>query len=163
MEAPSAAFPLTWHRVLELEKGGIAFASLTHSAGISSTGDAALDRLLPLPEWFDVPAGTARAINSAKDRARRVVALGTTVVRAIESSIHLGRVVPRSGVTRLKIGTDHPPKVVDGLITGMHEEGTSHVQLMRAFCDESLVERAYVEAEELGYRGHEYGDLSLLM
>ena len=110
-----------------------------------------------------MPESTAQAIRTAKENARRVVALGTTVVRAVESSTRGGIVVPKSGVTRLTIGPHRPPEVVDALITGMHDEGASHLELMEAFCDRLVIERGYAEAGELGYLGHEYGDLSLLM
>lgn len=162
VEPPSAAFPLTWDQLLRLEDDGIEVAALTHAAGISSSGDAALDERLPLPEWFDVPEATAHAIQRARDEGRRVVALGTTVARATESAVQNGIVVPGAGLTRLKIGPDRPPQVVDALVTGMHDQGSSHLDLMRAFTDTLLIERGYAEAEEKGYLAHEYGDLALL-
>ena len=163
VEPPSASFPLTWQQILRMHARGIEIVAITHSAGISSTGDPALDVRLPLPEWFDVPAATAAAINRTKDADRRVVAVGTSVVRAVESCVVDGRARALSGVTSLRLGSHRQPALVDALVSGLHEHGTSHLDLVRAFVDDETVTRGYAEAEAFDYRMHEYGDVSLMM
>ena len=140
-------------------------ASLTHAAGLSSTGDDALDAMLPLPERFDLPAATVRAIADAQRRGGRVVAVGTTVVRALEgcARLHGGELVPGEGTTDLRIDARFRPRVVDGLLTGMHGIGSSHRELMQAFAPEPLLGRAWAHAEERGYMDHEFGDVCLVM
>jgi S-adenosylmethionine:tRNA ribosyltransferase-isomerase len=160
VEPPSAAFSLTWHQLLNLQKRGIKVATILHSAGISSSGDEKMDKLFPLAEYFEVSLETKQQIEAAKSREGRVIALGTTVARALESAFTQGFV--SQGYTTLKLGPETKPKVVDALVTGMHEEGTSHLELMKAFCSCNILERAKQEAEREGYRSHEFGDLTLL-
>jgi S-adenosylmethionine:tRNA ribosyltransferase-isomerase len=159
VEPPSASFPLTWDLVLQLRDRGIQIASLLHGAGISSTGSAELDQRLPLAEWYEIPERTLERTARAKSRGHRVVAVGTTVVRALESAAHSGRL---SGLTSLRIQSDEPIRSVTSLITGLHELQTSHMGIVDAFCDPALVRRGYAEADQKGYRSHEFGDVSLL-
>ena len=115
-----------------LRARGAAFATLTHAAGISSTGDAELDRLLPLDEPYDIPASTARLIEACRDRGGRVIAIGTTVVRALEHAARAdGSVRPGAGTATQRIGPASPLRCVDAIVSGTHEPGTSHYDLLR--------------------------------
>ena len=108
-EAPSASFALDWHAVETMRARGLGFATLTHAAGISSTGDAALDRLLPFDEPYLVPHVTAAAIHDARRRGGRIVAVGTTVVRALEHAAGRdGHVVAGPAIADNRIGTSTP-------------------------------------------------------
>ena len=159
LEAPSASFLLTWDTVLALQNKGVQVVPLFHAAGISSTGEERLDALLPLPEYYQIPLVTAKTVNLAKQEKRRVIALGTSVTRALESAATpQKRVRPGEGVTTLLLSPSYGLKIVNGLVTGMHESGTSHLQLLQSFAPWPLIERAYSQAEERGYLWHEYGD-----
>jgi S-adenosylmethionine:tRNA ribosyltransferase-isomerase len=155
-EMPSAGRPFS-ERVLErLEARGIAVASIVLHAGVSSLerGEA------PYPERFRVPPATVAAVNAAQ----RVIAVGTTVVRALESAADEdGTVRPAEGWTRLVIGPDRPSKVVDGIITGWHEPDASHLLMLEAIAGRRLVERSYAAALADGYRWHEFGDSHFLL
>ncbi|KFE62761.1 S-adenosylmethionine:tRNA ribosyltransferase-isomerase [Hyalangium minutum] len=164
-EAPSAGLPLTWALLLELRRRGVRFASLTHAAGLSSTGDAALDAALPRPERFELPASTVEAIHATRASGGRVVAVGTTVVRALEGRAAQagGRLTAGEGVTDLLMGPGFIPKVVSGLLTGVHEPATSHYMLLQAFAPLALLREAAQIAEKRGYLGHEFGDSCLIL
>ncbi len=165
VEMPSAGRPLTWALLGELRARGVRIASLTHAAGLSSTGDPAIDAALPLPERFDVPASTVRAIAETRRAGHRVVAAGTTVVRALEGSakLHGGELLPGEGTTDLRIDARFRPRVVDGLLTGLHELGSSHRELTQAFAPEPLLARAWAHADARGYQDHEFGDVCLVL
>jgi S-adenosylmethionine:tRNA ribosyltransferase-isomerase len=164
-EPPSAGLPLTWTLLLELRRRGVRFASLTHAAGLSSTGDPALDAALPRPECSDIPASTVEAIHATRATGGRVVAVGTTVVRALEgrAASSGGILTPGEGVTDLLLGPGFVPQVVSGLLTGVHEPTTSHFTLLQAFAPIPLIQEAARVAERLGYLGHEFGDSSLIL
>ena len=164
-EAPSAGRPLTWRVLLEAKRRGIALAAITHAAGLSSTGEPALDAALPLPERFDIPAETVAAVARARAARGRVVAVGTTVVRALEGAAEAngGRLAPGEGRTSLRIDRDFHPRVVDGLLTGVHQPGESHFDLLQAFAPEPLLRRALAHAEHEGYLAHEFGDSCLIL
>jgi len=162
-EAPSAGRPLTWRLLLEARRRGTLLAAITEGAGLSSTGDAALDAALPLPERFEVSAAAVRAIEEAHARGGRVIAVGTSVVRALESAAASGLVRAASGETDLVIGPGYRPRVVDGLFTGLHEPTASHFELLQAFAPRAQLEAAYVHAERGGYLGHEFGDTNLIL
>jgi len=162
VEPPSAGFAFTWDLLFALRAKGVKIVSLLHSAGLSSTGDTDLDALLPLSEWYQIPAETVAAIESARAQRQRVVALGTTVLRALESAAQSGELQSGEGLSELKIRPGYRFKVVNALITGMHEPGSSHMRILNALFPLSVIEQGYREAEERGYRGHEYGDLSFL-
>jgi S-adenosylmethionine:tRNA ribosyltransferase-isomerase len=159
-ETPSAGRFFTWSLLGSLGRRGVRVAALTHAAGLSSTGDAAVDALLPLPERFDLPAATVRAVGLARAERRRVVAVGTTVVRALEgcAARNGGELVAGEGMTDLHIDARFRPRIVDTVLTGLHEVGSSHRELLRAFVAEPLLTRALAHAEESGYLGHEFGD-----
>ncbi len=158
-EMPSAARPFTHDVVLDLVSSGIALAPITLHTGVSSpeAGEP------PCPERFAVPAATARLVNDTRAANGRVVAVGTTVTRALESAADTdGRVRPENGWTELVLGAGRPVRVVDGLITGWHAPGASHLDLLVAVAGDSTVRRAYGEALDTGYLWHEFGDSALL-
>jgi S-adenosylmethionine:tRNA ribosyltransferase-isomerase len=165
VEAPSAGRPLTIALIQDLRRRGIRLERLTHAAGLSSTGDPAIDAWLPLPERYEIPPGTVEAVAGTRAKGGRVVAVGTTVVRALEgaAAANGGRLRAGAGVTDLRVGRQHQPRVVNGLLTGLHEPGTSHFSLASAFAPPALLQAAFLHAEERGYLGHEFGDSSLLL
>jgi S-adenosylmethionine:tRNA ribosyltransferase-isomerase len=158
-EAPSAGFILDWRGIGEIRARGVAFATLTHAAGISSTGDAGLDRLLPLDEPYAIPSSTAASIEACKERGGRVIAIGTTVVRALEHAARVdGTVRAGEGTASQRIGPLTPLRCVDAIVSGTHERGTSHYDVLRAFQDDEVLARMEREADAIGYRTHEFGD-----
>jgi S-adenosylmethionine:tRNA ribosyltransferase-isomerase len=161
VEMPSAGRSLRWPTLSALINEGVTVASLTHAAGLSSTGDAALDATLPLPERYEIPEETVRAIRGA----RRVVAVGTTVVRALEGNARSngGALKPGAGETDLVIGPNTSLAVVDGILSGMHEPGSSHFELLSAFAPTELLLEAAAHAEDAGYLVHELGDTTLVL
>jgi S-adenosylmethionine:tRNA ribosyltransferase-isomerase len=162
-EPPSAGFVLDWQLLSAFRQRGIQFATLTHAAGISSTGDPTLDRRLPLDEPYRIPVATEQAIALALCEGRRVVAIGTTVVRALEdSAATYGSVAAGDGVARLRLGPDTHLRVVDAILSGTHESGTSHYDLLHAFADGAVLRRADDALDSAGYRTHEYGDSVLI-
>jgi S-adenosylmethionine:tRNA ribosyltransferase-isomerase len=159
-EPPSAGFMLSWATVTSLARRGIEFATLTHAAGISSTGDPRLDVRLPLDEPYTIPAVTAEKIRNARNR---IIAVGTTVVRALEDAAWAnGRITPGPGVARLKLGQQTRLRMVDVILSGTHESGTSHHRLLRAFVPRQLLQRMDEQLEAQGYRTHEFGDSVLV-
>ena len=163
-EVPSAAFMLDWRTIQSLRGRGASFATITHAAGLSSTGDAGLDRLLPFDEPYYIPASAATLINAAPGEGGRVIAIGTTVVRALE---HAGRegggVRSGEGIATQRIGAHTTLRVADAIVSGMHERGTSHYELLRAFQDDRALARMDLEAEAHRYRAHEFGDSVFLL
>ncbi|GAB7143080.1 S-adenosylmethionine:tRNA ribosyltransferase-isomerase [Mycobacterium riyadhense] len=159
-EMPSAARPFSAEVVSALVAEGVAIAPITLHTGVSSAEPGEP----PAPELFDVPPATARLVNVTRGAGRRVVAVGTTVTRAVESAADGDGVVhPAFGWTDLVLGPDRPCRVVDGLITGWHEAGASHLLLLEAVAGPELVAMAYREAVEHGYLWHEFGDSALLL
>ena len=162
-EPPSAGFALDWHVLSQMRDRGVEFETITHAAGISSTGDEELDRLLPFDEPYRIPEVTARAIQRARERGGRIVAVGTTVVRALEhAATGDGRVRSGEGVATQRIGPSVRLRVVDAVLSGTHEPGTSHYELLRAFLDDATLERASKELDECDYLTHEFGDSVLI-
>jgi S-adenosylmethionine:tRNA ribosyltransferase-isomerase len=155
-ESPSAGFALDWTTLGALRSRAIGFTTITLAAGISSTGDAALDARLPLDEPYRISEVAATAIRRTKAKGGRVIAFGTTVVRALE---HGGS---GDGVADQRIGPDTRLRVVDAVLSGTHEPHESHYQLLRAFQDDSTLARASAALEERGYRTHEFGDSVLV-
>lgn len=162
-EPPSAGFVVDWGMLARLSARGVGFATLTHAAGISSTGDPALDARLPLDEPYLIPAATARAVAKTKASGGRVVALGTTVTRALEgAALRDGTVRVGAGLATGRIGRGTRLRVVDAIVTGAHEPTDSHYELLRAFAGDVVLARATAELERRGYRTHEFGDSLLL-
>jgi S-adenosylmethionine:tRNA ribosyltransferase-isomerase len=162
-EPPSAGFGLDWGLLRKLGQRDVGFATLTHAAGISSTGDPALDVRLPFDEPYHLPVATVRAIAATRARGGRVVAVGTTVTRALEHAARGGTGVrPGSGLATQRIGAGTRLRVVDALLSGAHQPGESHYELLRAFAGESVLRRMTAALEQQGYRTHEFGDSVLL-
>jgi S-adenosylmethionine:tRNA ribosyltransferase-isomerase len=162
-EPPSAGFVLDWRTIAEVRAHGANFATLTHAAGISSTGDAELDRRLPFDEPYHIPESTVLAIERARERGGRIIAIGTTVVRALEHAAGRdGRVRSGYGLATQRIGPASRLRVVDAILSGVHERGTSHYQLLRAFMDDAMLRRADREMDAASYRNHEFGDSVLI-
>jgi S-adenosylmethionine:tRNA ribosyltransferase-isomerase len=159
-EMPSAGRPFSTELVTELVSRGIAIAPITLHTGVSSQ-DAGEP---PQPERYRVPATTARTVNLTRSWGGRVIAVGTTVTRALESAAdRTGVVHGRSGWTELVLGPQRAALVVDGLITGWHQPGSSHLDLLEAVAGTELVERAYHAAVRARYLWHEFGDSCLLL
>lgn len=165
VEMPSAGRGLRASTLFALRKRGIEIASITHAAGLSATGDPAIDARLPLPERFEVPAATVRAIARARARGGRSIAVGTSVVRALESAARAsfpGTLTATSGTTDLLLRPGAALAVVDALITGVHEADTTHFMLLGAFASRAVLDAALVAAEREGLLAHEFGDVWLV-
>jgi S-adenosylmethionine:tRNA ribosyltransferase-isomerase len=159
-EPPSAGFALDWQVLAALRNCGVAFATLTHAAGISSTGDDALDQRLPLDEPYFIPSATAVAIRKAPGR---IVAIGTTVVRALEhAATNRRQVLAGPGLAIQRVGPATHLRVVDVMLSGTHEPRTSHYELLRAFTDDVTLSHVNCALEKHNYRSHEFGDSVLV-
>jgi S-adenosylmethionine:tRNA ribosyltransferase-isomerase len=143
----------------------VQIADITLHTGVSSL-EVEVDEVEdhPLyPEPFHIPDDTAALVNVAHDEGRRVIAVGTTVVRALESAWDGDKVQPAAGFTRLYIQPAKGVHVVDGLITGLHDPVTSHLAMLYAIAGQKLVREAYAEAVREGYLWHEFGDSHLIL
>jgi S-adenosylmethionine:tRNA ribosyltransferase-isomerase len=159
-EMPSAGRPFTHGLVTRLVSRGVAVAPVTLHTGVSSqeAGEA------PQPERFAVPAATARLVNAVRAGGGRVVAVGTTVTRALESAVSdQGVVEARRGWTDRVVTPADPPRVVTGLVTGWHDPMASHLLLVEAVAGSDLAQRAYEAAVSEEYLWHEFGDAALLL
>lgn len=157
-EMPSAGRPFTSELLVRLMSAGITVAPLTLHAGVSSPE---FDEP-PAPERYIVPASTARLVASTRRAGKRVVAVGTTVVRALETDAENGGIGGR-GWTDLVLGPGRPARIVNGLITGLHLPESSHLLLLEAVAGAQLVEPAYTSAIDRGYLWHEFGDSMLFL
>jgi S-adenosylmethionine:tRNA ribosyltransferase-isomerase len=158
-EVPSAGFALDWKTVEAMRGKGIHFATVTHAAGISSTGDPQLDARLPLDEAYFIPRSVADAIGQAQARGNRIIAIGTTVVRALEDAARFDGIVrPGKGLARQRIDRATRLRVIDAILSGTHEPGTSHHDLLRAFIDDVSLRCMDEALNAHGYRTHEFGD-----
>jgi len=159
-EMPSAGRPFTDRLVTDLVTSGVTVAPITLHTGVSSSelGEP------PSPERFAVPGSTARLVETTHTAGGRVIAVGTTVTRALETVADAdGHVGPGSGWTDLVLGAERPTRVVDGLITGWHAPGASHLSLLDAVVGARAVREAYDSALAAGYLWHEFGDSALLL
>jgi S-adenosylmethionine:tRNA ribosyltransferase-isomerase len=164
-EMPSAARPITPRMKELLEESGIRFAPIVLHTGVSSLeieGEIVEGEAM-YPEPFFVSKETAGAVNRTHLAGGRVIAVGTTVVRALESAWTPDGVVPRAGFSRLQVNPDRGVHAVDGLLTGFHDPVTSHLALLGAFLGMDGVRDAYAEAIRKGYLWHEFGDSHLVM
>jgi S-adenosylmethionine:tRNA ribosyltransferase-isomerase len=162
-EPPSAGFTLSWETVRCMARKGVEFATLTHAAGISSTGDPQLDARLPFDEPYRIPFYTAEAIARAKQRSGRIIAVGTTVVRAVEhAALPGGTVKAGFGMATQKIGPATRLRIVDALFSGTHAKGTSHYDLLGAFASAKTLAHMEQQLDSHGYRTHEFGDSILV-
>jgi S-adenosylmethionine:tRNA ribosyltransferase-isomerase len=159
-EMPSAARPFTPAVVTDLVARGVTFAPITLHCGVSSL-EAGED---PYPEQYDVPPATARLVNLTRQSGGRVIAVGTTVVRALETTA-LGAVpmAATAGWTSHVVTPETGLRVVDGLLTGLHEPRSSHLRMLAAFHREDLLGDCYDAALSNGYLWHEFGDVHLLL
>lgn len=160
VEMPSAGRAITAKTLLDLQARGVELAKVTHAAGLSSIGDAAVDAILPLPERFEVTEETWEAIARTKARKGRVIAIGTSTARALEGGARAGGV--RTGITDLRIGRGTRRAIVDAVLTGVHDADTSHYSLLGAFADEATLALALERAKSEGMLGHEMGDACLV-
>jgi len=159
-EMPSAARPFTGRLVTELVSRGVQFAPVTLHTGVAS----AEAHEPPYPERFSVPETSARLINAAKAGDGRVVAVGTTAVRAVESAAGADGVVrARAGWTDLVVTPERGVRVVDGLLTGLHEPEASHLLMLEAVAGRAAIDRGYEAALRGLYLWHEFGDVHLVL
>ncbi len=165
-EMPSAGYPFTNTLLDDLTARGMQIAGVLLHTGVSSL-EVEVEEVEqhPLyPEYFEVPAETAEAVHLAHAEGRRVIAVGTTVIRALESAWEGDRVHPAQGFTRLFV---HPARgrlqSVNGLITGLHDPITSHLAMLYALAGQALIRTAYAEAVKQGYLWHEFGDSHLIL
>lgn len=159
-EMPSAGRAFTHPLVTRLMVCGIQFAPITLHTGVSSAEEG--ER--PFPEYFKVPAFTASLINTARQKGHRIIGVGTTAVRAIESAVDVqGKVVPAEGWTEHCVGPENGLQLINGLITGFHEPRASHLQMLEALAGRNHLEIAYRAALAEEYCWHEFGDLHLIL
>jgi S-adenosylmethionine:tRNA ribosyltransferase-isomerase len=159
-EMPSAGRPFTPELVTGLVSRGVLVAPVTLHTGVSSleVGEA------PYPERFSVPQATARLVNAVHLWRGRVIAVGTTVVRALETvAAPDGTVSGDTGATTLVVTPERGLRAIDGLITGWHEPDSSHLRLLEAALGPDLLRRSYDAATTRGYRFHEFGDVQLVL
>jgi S-adenosylmethionine:tRNA ribosyltransferase-isomerase len=159
-EMPSAARGFTPELVTRLVSKGVVVAPIVLHTGVASqeAGEP------PYPERFRVGAATAAAVNNAKAAGHRIVAVGTTATRAIESVAHPGGTVAAGeGWTDLVVTPERGVHVVDGLITGWHDPEASHLLLVEAVGGPDIVDRSYTAAVDAGFAGHEFGDFHLIL
>jgi S-adenosylmethionine:tRNA ribosyltransferase-isomerase len=159
-EMPSAGRAFTPEMITELIAAGVDVAPLTLHSGVASLEE----HETPPAEFYRVPEETARRVNLARQAGGRVIAVGTTVVRALETvADDAGTVRPGLGWTKLVVSPDTGVRVVDGMLTGWHEPRASHLLMLEAVAGRSLLELSYRSAIEHGYRWHEFGDLHLIL
>lgn len=159
-EMPSAARPFTARLVTELVSRGVLFAPVTLHTGVAS----AEAHEPPYPERFAVPEASARLIDATRAGGGRVVAVGTTAVRAVESAVGAdGAVRACAGWTELVVTPERGVRVVDGLLTGLHEPQASHLLMLEAVAGRVAVERGYEAALQGRYLWHEFGDVHLVL
>ena len=160
-EMPSAGRPFTSEVVTRLVAKGVAVAPIVLHTGVASLE---ADEV-PYPERFTVPRATAALVNATRAAGGRVIAVGTTVVRALESAVdpRMGAAVEREGWTDLVITPERGVHVVDGLLTGWHEPEASHLLMLEAIGGRELLERSYAASLDEGYLWHEFGDVHLIL
>jgi S-adenosylmethionine:tRNA ribosyltransferase-isomerase len=158
-EMPSAGRPFTAELIAKLVARRIDVAPILLHTGVSSLESGEI----PYPERYEVPEWTAKRVNLARRLRGRVIAVGTTVVRALESAASEdGRVTTARGWTELVIGPERGARAIDGILTGFHDRSSSHTQMLEAIAGPALIERSYRAATEAGYLRHEFGDLQLI-
>lgn len=165
-EMPSAARPFTPRVVAALRQKGVRIADITLHTGVSSHEvKGSLAEHPFLPEWFSVPESTAKLVNQANQEGGRVIAAGTTVVRALAAATDAQRRVvgEKSGWTTIVITPDHPVPTITGLLTGLHDDATSHLAMLYAFVRPDRLRIAYEQAVQQGYLWHEFGDSNLIL
>ncbi len=163
VELPSAGKPLNFETLFRIAARGVIVSHVTHAAGLSSTGDALLDARLPMAERYEISESSAVRVGAAKARGGRVIAVGTSVTRALEAAASEGTIRAGAAYTDLILGPGSQLRTCDALLTGLHEPGTSHFSLLEAFAPRALLERGFRHAEREGYLEHEFGDSCLIL
>lgn len=163
VELPSAGKPLDFETLFRISAQGVTLARVTHAAGLSSTGDPELDARLPIAERYELTEGNVERLQRIRRQGGRVVAVGTSVTRALEAASESGVLRAGSQYTALILGPHSRLRVCDGLLTGLHEPKTSHFSLLQAFVPLRLLERAARHADLRGYLQHEFGDSCLVL
>ncbi len=158
-EMPSAARPFTPRVTDALRRAGVEIAAITLHCGVASFERP--ER--PATERYFVTALTAEAVSRARSEGRRVIAVGSTALRALESSVSGGSLAASSGWTDLTLDEMSTLQAVDGILTGFHDAGATHQSLLRAFLSKTVLRDAYAEAAEDGYHSHEFGDVHLIV
>ena len=159
-EMPSAARPFSAEVITRLVTRGVGIAPFVLHCGVSSPES----HEPPAAEWYRVPPTTAAQVNAARQAGHRVIAVGTTAVRALETVTDpAGIAHPGEGWTELVVTPDRDVRSVDGLITGWHEPGASHLAMLEAVAGADLVAASYTAALAEGYLWHEFGDSHLVL
>jgi S-adenosylmethionine:tRNA ribosyltransferase-isomerase len=159
-EMPSAGRGFTKTLVDRLLKKGVVFAPILLHTGISSLEE----NESPYPEYMEIDPVSASIINMAKNQGERIIAVGTTAIRAIETAVNGdGNLVPYQGKTELFINENYTMKIADGLITGFHEPKASHLHILKAVAGFDHIENAYQTAIKADYYWHQFGDLHLIL
>lgn len=159
-EMPSAGRAFTRPMLACLRRSGVNLAKLVLHTGVASLEN----HEAPYEEWYEVPLRTAELVRATKQNGGRVIAVGTTVVRALESSVDRdGNAIASRGWTELVITPERGVRVVDGLLTGLHEPKATHLAMLQAIAGREPIAKAYAEALEHGYLWHEFGDLHLIV
>ncbi len=159
-EMPSAGRPFTRSLLACLRRSGVQLARLVLHTGVASLEQ----HEEPYEEWYEVPLRSAELVRATHARGGRVIAVGTTVVRALESSVDAsGNVIASRGWTDLVITPERGVRVVDGLLTGLHEPKATHLAMLEAIAGHDVVARAYAEALDREYLWHEFGDVHLIL
>lgn len=163
-EMPSAGRPFSPATLAMLQAQGVEVAAITLHTGVSSLEVESGSALPPIyPEPFEVSSEAVRAVAAARARGSRVIAVGTTVVRALESSTENGLLRPTRGFTRAYVNPIRGAPSVDGLLTGLHDPRSTHLAMLEAFLDRDRLAAAYREALDHRYLWHEFGDSHLLL
>jgi S-adenosylmethionine:tRNA ribosyltransferase-isomerase len=163
-EMPSAGRLLHWRILNAMRRRGANLYFLTHATGLSTTGEAGLDARLPFPEFYEIPRSTVQAIQHAKKYGARVIAVGTSVMRALEGSANSPQGLREgAGETSLKIDMSYTRRIVDGILTGMHSPGESHYELLRSFLPHERLVSVEQVADSERFLSHEFGDASLIL
>ncbi|MBP1082318.1 S-adenosylmethionine:tRNA ribosyltransferase-isomerase [Bacillus capparidis] len=164
VEMPSAGRAFSWKLIKDLKKEGIGIAFLSLHAGLSYYGNDKWPSPKKHPETYSVPKSTAEKINEAKRNGKRVIAVGTTVVRALETAAGAnGLVEAEEGTTSLYVTKNYPLRAADGLITGFHEPEASHLDMLTSFVQEEFLLSAYQNAISKNYLWHEFGDMNIIL
>lgn len=163
VEPSSSVFQLNWELMMNLKAKGVTIIPITHAISISNTGISDIDKKLPLSERYWISASSCDLLNEALDENKSFIAFGTSVTRALESSISADhRFRAGSKNVDLVIDKEYNLKVTDGILTGMHMINESHINLLQAFLSLDKISTAYDQAINKGFLWHEYGDSMLI-
>ncbi|MBW3114280.1 S-adenosylmethionine:tRNA ribosyltransferase-isomerase [Bacillus sp. MCCB 382] len=164
VEMASAGRAFTWRLLQDLQDKGVGIGFIQLHAGLSYYGSDQWPHPRNHPEDYLIGSEAVIEILRAKNRGKRLIAVGTTVVRALETVMTAyGQLQPAEGITNLYISGDTPLRIVDGLITGLHEPEASHLDLLKAFISEERLKDAYQTALDKNYKWHEFGDMNLIL